>query len=164
MVALDGQILARWTGKLDGVSVSLLEFYQMVEAAVIESELPDLSFSNITRREAGWLSPNRIYLRVRYKKLFFDISAILAGNCLIVSWWLHQDQPNVVDLVAEIPGLRFILERTTRAATYFAVDVIEHFQVTVHQAVLQVLKTLTEENKPAYLADEERQPVWEEIW
>ncbi|CAN5295961.1 hypothetical protein BH20ACI2_BH20ACI2_02110 [soil metagenome] len=159
MVTLEGQLLGRWTGKLDGVPVSPLEFYQMVEAAIVESELPDLFFSNVMRREGGWLSPHRIYLRVRYRKLFFDISAIVAGNYLVVSWWLHQDRPDVVDLLAEIPGLRFILERTARAATYFAADVIEHFQVTVHQAVLQVLKRL-EENKPDYLPDDEQRTIW----
>lgn len=160
----DGNILARWQTTLGIVACSPLEFFNRVEATLIESELPDLKISRINRSEGGWFSPRRIYLRIRYQKLYFDISSFVAGNSLIVGWWLHEDLPGVVDLWAEIPGLGFLIEKTTHAATYYTVDFIEHFERTVHNAILQVVDELAEENESAFLPDEARKPIWEELW
>lgn len=165
MAQTDGKLLARWSGKLDGAAVSPLEFYQMVEAEISESELPDISFSYIWRREgSSFFSPKRIYLRIRHKRLFFDVGAFLAGNSLVVSWWLHEDFPGIADLFAEIPVIGFFIERTTKAATYYSVDRIEFFQKSVHEAVLKVVDQLSEEINAAILPVEEREPVWKEIW
>ncbi|HSK70189.1 MAG TPA: hypothetical protein VK892_00735, partial [Pyrinomonadaceae bacterium] len=114
-----GKILARWQTSLETAVCSPLEFYELVENALIESELPDLQFARISRAEAGWFSPRRIYLRIRYERLFFDVSAFIGGNALIVGWWLHEDAPGIADLLAEIPGFGFFTNRTSRAATYY---------------------------------------------
>lgn len=164
MAASHGQILARWQAKLIGVDCSPMEFFEMVENAVIERELPDVSFSLVMRREGGWFSPRRMYLRIRCRKLYFDVSAFVVGNSLIVGWWLHQALPGVADLFAELPGIGFILRKTTRAATYYAVDFIEYFQRAVHDSILRLIDDLTKENEAAFLPDEARQPVWEELW
>ena len=129
-----------------------------------ECELPDLKISRITRNEGGWFSPRRIYLRIRYRRLYFDISAFVVGSSLIVGRWLHEDLSGVSALFMEIPGLGFFLEKTTRAATYYSVDFIEYFQRAVHDSVLQVVDELSEENGFAFLLEENRQPIWEEIW
>jgi hypothetical protein len=141
-----------------------MEFYRLVEAEIAASGLPDLRFSDIRRREGGWLSPYRMYLRVRYGPLFFDIGAIVAGNSLIVSWWLHRDAGGVMDMLAEIPVISLFLRRTIRAATYYKVDLIEHFQVIVHQAVSEVIRDLTEDSKLDYVPDEDGSLVREKIW
>lgn len=159
-----GNILARWQTSLENIACSPLEFYELVECFLIASELPNLTFSQITRNEGGWFSPRRVYLRIRYQKLYFDVSAFVAGNALIASWWLHEDAPDVTDLLAEIPGFGFLMEKTRRAATYYKVDFIEYFQRTVHASVLQTVDKLSEENGLAYLPDKARVPVWEEIW
>jgi hypothetical protein len=159
-----GNILTRWQTSLKNVACSPLEFYELVERSLIESELPNLSFSQITRNEGGWFSPRRVYLRIRYQKLYFDVSAFVGGNALIVGWWLHEDAPGVADLLAELPGFGFLAEKTSRAATYYKVDFIEYFQRAVHASILQVIDRLSEENGLAYLPDKARIPVWEEIW
>ncbi len=163
-MATNEQILARWQARLNGADCSPLEFFELVEASVIEKELPGISFSQIIRREGGIFSPRRIYLRIGCKKLFFDISAFVVGRCLIVGWWLHRTSPGVGDLLSEIPAVGFLLNKTTWAATYYTVDFIEHFQHTIHEAVLQVADNLSEESGFTPLPDEARQPVWEEIW
>lgn len=160
----NGNILARWQTSLENVVCSPLEFYELVEHSLIESELPNLSFSQITRNEGGWFSPRRVYLRIRYQRLYFDVSAFVGGNALIVGWWLQEDAPGVTDLLAEIPGFGFLMEKTTRAATYYKVDFIEHFQRTVHASVLQTVDKLSEANGLSYLPDKTRVPIWEEIW
>lgn len=159
-----GNILARWQARLENVVCSPLEFFEMVQLSVLEKELPNLSFSQIVRREGGWFSPQRVYLRIRFQKLYFDVSAFIVGNALIVGWWLHEDAPGVADLLAEIPGFGLLMEKTIGAATYYKVDFIEHFQRTVHESILRIIDELSEENGLQYLPDEARQPIWEEIW
>lgn len=160
----NGNILARWQTALENAACSPLEFYEQVENSLTECELPNLQFSQITRNEGGWFSPRRVYLRIRYQRLYFDVSAFVAGNSLIVGWWLHENAPGVGDLFSEIPVLGFLMERTTRAATYYRVDYIEYFERTVHDSILRLVDDLSEQTGLALLPAEARIPVWEEIW
>lgn len=157
-------ILARWQTSLENVACSPLEFYAQVEDTLIESELPNLQFSNITRNEGGWFSLRRIYLRIQYQRLYFDISAFVGGNSLIVGWWLHLETQGLTDLFLEIPILSFLLERTTRSETYYKTDYLEFFQRTVHNSILRIVDELQEANGLPLLPPEARIPVWEEIW
>jgi hypothetical protein len=163
MAHREDEILARWQARLDGVVCSPLEFFSLVRDFVEATDLSGISFSNVVKREGGWFSSKRVYLRIRYHRIFFDVSAFVAGSSLVVGWWLHRDLPGVGDLLAEIPGLRFVLERTSRAATYYTVDIIEHFQRSVHESVLAIVDKLSEGKSAAFLNEAEKQPVWE-IW
>lgn len=96
--------------------------------------------------------------------MYFDISAFVVGSSLIVGWWLHEDSPGVADLFAEVPGLGFLMEKTTRAVSYYMVDFIEHFQRTIHESILRIVDELSEVTGLEPMTDEARQPIWEEIW
>lgn len=160
----DGDILARWQTTIETGACSPLEFYDRVENSLTECELPNLRFSRITRSEGGWFSPRRIYLRIRCQRLYFDVSAFVVGNSLIAGWWLHLDSPGVGDLLSELPIFSFLMEKTTRAATYYTVDYVEYIERAAHDSILRVVDQLREENGCGYLPDEARAPVWEEIW
>lgn len=157
-------ILARWQTALATGVCSPLEFFDRVENSLTASGLPELKISRITRSESGWFAPRRIYLRVRYQKLYFDISAFIAGDSLIVGWWLHEDVSGITDLLAELPGFGFLIGKTIRAATYYTVDFIEYFQRALHNSILRVIDELSEENGIMLSPEENRQPLWEEIW
>lgn len=157
-------ILARWQTALENGACSPLEFYERIENSLTERELPNLRFSQVTRNEGGWHSPKRVYLRIRCRRLFFDVSAYVVGSSLIVGWWLHEDASGVTELLAEIPGVGFLIDKTTRAATYYTVDFIEYFERAVHASILRILDELSEANGLAVLPEEARAPVWEEIW
>jgi len=164
MAKQGGQILARWQGSLKNAYSSPVEFLEMVQSSILEKGLPNISFSYVTLREGGWFSPQRVYLRISCEKLFFYTSAFVAGNSLIVCWWLHREAPGVADLFLELPGIGYILEKTARAGTYYMVDFVEYFQRSVHESIIQVVDRLSEENGLEYLPDVARQPIWEEIW
>lgn len=164
MPGTNENILARWQTILGNVACTPLGFYEMVENSLMGRELPNLQFSRVTRNEGGLFSPRRLYLRIRYQRLYFDVSAFVAGDSLIVGWWLHLNASGVMDLLAEIPIFSFLMEKTTRAATYYTVDYIEYFERTVHASVLRVVDELSEENGIAFLPDEARVPKREEIW
>ncbi|MFN0278666.1 MAG: hypothetical protein ACKVRN_08690 [Pyrinomonadaceae bacterium] len=161
MTTAEGQILARWHGSIENPFCSPLEFLQMVEQEIIEKDFSNISRSYITRREGGWFTSRRVYLRIQGFGLFFDTSATVEGNSLVVSWWLHREQPDMVDLFSELPVLGYFLSKTIRAETYYAVDIIEHFQHSIHESIVEVFKRLGEQNGE-FLPDS--QQVWEEIW
>jgi hypothetical protein len=164
MAMADGNILARWQTSLETSACSPLEFYDRVQRSLSERELPDLRFSHITRNEKGWFSSRRVYLRIRYQRLYFDVSAFVAGTSLVVGWWLHLEQPGIADLLAEIPGFGFLIEKTARAATYYQADFIEFVQRAIHDSILRVVDELSEDDDLEYLPAEARVPVWEDIW
>lgn len=160
----DGNILARWQATLENAACSPLQFYDRVLHSLTRCELPDLQFSQISRSEGGWFSPRRTYLRIRYQKLYFDVSAFIAGNAMVAGWWLHLDAPGVADLLTELPVFGFLMEKTTRAGTYYSVDYIEYIQRAVHDSILRVVDELREETGLTCLPDAARVPIWEEIW
>ncbi len=158
------EILARWRAQLHDVECSPLNFLDLTRTAVEETLFPDIHFSNALRREGSLFSPDRIYLRIRHHRLYFDVSAFVAGRVLSVAYWLHQDPPGLRELFSEIPGMRGVLSHLFERPTYYRVDVIETFQHVVHDAILSVCDRLAEETRNPLLPDRERQPVWEEIW
>lgn len=157
-------ILARWQTIIEANFCSPLEFYQKVENELLESELPDLQFSNITRTEGGWFSPRRTYLRIRFQRLYFDVSAFIGGRFLIVGWWFHLETQGIIDLFSEISILRFVLEKTIRSASYYQVDYLEFFQRSFHDSILRVVDEIRGQHGLPLLPAEARIPVWEEIW
>lgn len=82
----------------------------------------------------------------------------------MVSYWLHIDRYGIIDLLAEIPGIGFLIENAARPATYYTVDSLEHYQREVHEAILHVVDELADTGGGAALLPEERQPIWERIW
>ena len=141
-----------------------LEFYSRVQERLEAARFDGLVFSEVTRRERGVLSARRVYLRIRRDHLFFDLSAFVAGDRLTVGYWLHADHPGIADLFSEVPGIRFAVEAFTGPATYYRIDLLEAFQHLVHDSILAVVDELAEESGGAMLPEQDRAPVWEEIW
>ncbi len=160
----DDQILARWRVQMPNLPCSPLDFLHLVQSAVDETLFPDVEFSNVLRREGAFFSPDRIYLRIRHHRLYFDVSALVAGRCLSVAYWLHEDPPGLRELFSEIPGVGAVITHVLDRPTYYRVDLIETFQHSVHDAILGVWDRLAEETRNPLLPPDERQPIWEEIW
>ena len=85
----DDAILSNWHVLIDNYSTSGLEFFERVEAAVKERQVPQVSFSRKDFRESGILSDKRTYLRLRRSNLAFDIGAAPYGTGYFFSWWLE---------------------------------------------------------------------------
>lgn len=159
-----GQIVARWRGELHGVDCSPLQFFERVAQAVEETGFPNIRFSEARRREVGFFSAERIYFRIRCEQLFFDVSAFVAGRTLVVGYWLHVDHPGLFELFSEIPGVGFLLDHLVRPATYYRVDLIQSFQHAVHDSIIHVMDELAERNGIDLLPENDRHPVWNEVW
>lgn len=72
------------------------EVYAAIKAAVAEREIPDVSFSEVTFREAGIFSSGRVYLRLTRENQVFDICAAPYGRGFFVSWHLAEARPSPV--------------------------------------------------------------------
>jgi hypothetical protein len=88
------QPLGHWSTLVEGLQASPQECYAAIEAAVQRREIPGVKFSRITHKEAGPLSAERIYLRVEWRLLGFDICAAPFGNGFFFSWWLGELPPS----------------------------------------------------------------------
>ncbi len=164
MPRADGKVLSRWRATVAPAPCSPLEFYEAVEEAIASSGDPRIRFSRIVRGEGGTAAPRRIYLRVQFDRLFFDVSAFLSGRSLVVGYWLHEDLPGVVELFEEIPGVGHLLRQFIRPVTYYRVDLLESFQHTVHDAVQMVLRNLDPTGVQPTLLREQDAPERDDIW
>jgi hypothetical protein len=134
-----GKILAHWHQTVENPGVTPLEFYELVVDAITGRSLPNVLISIATWREGGAFSSRRTYLRTRWGKLVFDISAAPFGHSMIISWWLSQASPGLVDLLWEIPALGTLLQGLLRPATFYSVDATSAFQHAVHDSVLEAI-------------------------
>lgn len=86
------EVISHWSTLIENFQVPPLSFYQAVEEALVRREVPQTKNSRVDYREAGALSANREYLRVKRDKLVFDIYAAPFGTGFFVSYWLAEDR------------------------------------------------------------------------
>lgn len=156
-------LLAHWDSIVP-LHVSPLQFYAMIEHAIGHKDLPDVVMSRAFWQQGGWLSSRRQYLRVRRKRLAFDICAIPIGDSFQVSWWLSEITPGPGELFFEIPILGPLLEHIICPVTFYQVDTALHFQHSVHEAVLQVIDGMKSMHGTRQIAEQNRQPVMNEFY
>src|SRR5262249_28475285 len=83
-----GDVVSNWHTLFEGFSTSSQDFYRAVEIAIVQRGLPGVTLSRILFSEGGIGAPKREYLRVRRKRVVFDICSAPYGNGHFFSWWL----------------------------------------------------------------------------
>ena len=92
-MAHSGPIISHWHQLIDDFDTSSLDFYAAVEEAVKEREVPDATFSRVEFSEGGVASAKREYLRIRRRKISFDLCAAPYGRGFFFSSWLVKPGP-----------------------------------------------------------------------
>ncbi len=157
-------LIAYWNTTLDGVRLQPSVFYKMVENEIAGREIPNLSITRVFLRESGLFSARREYLRVRHKKLIFDICGFPAADSFSVSWWLGAVEKTVGNLFFEIPLVGEFLEERLAPVTYFEIDAEAMLQRAIHSSVLRVVDELTDQNELPRLAGSGREPILTEFY
>ena len=105
------EVISHWHQSVEALSTSSVGFYESVEKALKEKEVPDLRMERTLANERGMLSAKREYLRVTYGRLSFDICGAPFGKDFFFSWWLVKRTPGFAALwgCAILIGLPFIL-------------------------------------------------------
>ncbi|MBL7722921.1 MAG: hypothetical protein JNK27_02180 [Chitinophagaceae bacterium] len=136
------KVLSHWHHRFTSTPFSPQEFYDKVEANLKAKELDKLSVYRLTYSEGGFLSPQRIYLRIQYKELIYDVCAAPYAKEFFVSWWLGEaDNPTYNFLIA-IPFIGKLFEK--RAKTFFEMDTEVMFKEAVTLCVKETINQLTE--------------------
>ncbi len=117
------QPLAHWSTLVEGLQASPQECYAAITEAIRHREVPEAATSLVTYQESGFLSAERIYLRVTRKMLAFDICAAPFGTGFFFSWRLSEVPPGnllgcfTVFLMLGVSGFLLQLASDARQAT-----------------------------------------------
>ena len=111
-------VLSHWHTLFEDFSISTQEFYAAVEEAIRERNLPEIEVSRVLSKEGGIASANREYLRIRRKRIAFDICSAPYGNGHFFSWWLAKI-PARYGLLIVIAALIMLVPVWTIFATVF---------------------------------------------
>jgi hypothetical protein len=76
-------VYSQWITPLLEFSSDTTEFYAAIEEGLKKWQVPELVTERIIYKDGGFLSPGRVYLRVRRELLVFDIVSAKFG----ASWW-----------------------------------------------------------------------------
>lgn len=93
-------VLSRWHSLFEDFSTSTQDFYGKVEAAIQRRNIPDIQVSRVLYTEGGIATAKREYLRIRRKRVAFDICSAPYGNGHFFSWWLAKISPRYGLLIA----------------------------------------------------------------
>jgi hypothetical protein len=151
-------VISHWYFLFEGMQASPREFYAAVELAIQTRQVPDARTSRVDWKEGGLLSARREYLRVRRKKLVFDVCGAPFGPNFFVSWWLGELPSPIVGLLMMIPVIGLFVERWVRPRTYYQIDTSLMFQETIRSAVNQVVDDMSRAKGLRILSPLERKP------
>lgn len=87
-------VLSHWATMVENMQASPQEFYVHVEEAVKKREIPDIRIERVTRKESGFLSADREYLRVIRGRYLYDICAAPFGTGFFFSSWMAEKLPS----------------------------------------------------------------------
>jgi hypothetical protein len=156
-------VISHFYHLLEGLQTSPKGFYAAVERSIRSRQIPDTRTSRVDWKEGGLLSARREYLRVRRKKLIFDICAAPFGPSFFFSWWLGELPSPIIGLLMGIPFLGVLIERWVRPKTYYQMDTALMFQEAVHAAVMEVVDQFSKAQGLRILSPLERKPILREF-
>jgi len=96
-------ILSHWHHRFETLPFSSTEFYQRVKEVLETKGMKHVESSLVNYSQGGLLSPNREYLRIKYKEYVFDLCAAPFGTGYFISWWLGEMVSPIRDFWINLP-------------------------------------------------------------
>lgn len=152
-------LISNWNQRVEGLSLSVQEFYEALEERFKEYETDKIQIERVQFSECGFMSPLREYLQVRRHELIFHICLAPFGNGSYVSWWLGNRTPYFESFLSNIPVLRWLV----KPITYYALDTATMFQSMVTDSVEQVLNASLESKGQKALVSEAFKPTIRDV-
>ncbi len=157
-------VISQWATLIENLNDSPMKFYELVEAAIRERQIPDISISQTEMKEAGLFSAKRVYLTVERKKYTYDICGAPFGNGFFVSTWLSSSLGFFQNLLLKIPIIGNLFAPAAGDVTFYQQDTTQMFQTSVHNAVLSAVDQLTTAKGLKALSETERKPIMSEFY
>lgn len=161
------EVLSHWNILIENFQTSPQQFYQAVTQAIEKRQIPNARIGRTTFKESHLLSANREYLQIFCKKdFYFAICGAPFGTGFFVSWWLLQPPDGcLVSFFKPFPVLSAIARALVKPWTYYRADTVMMFQTATHQAVLEVIDSITSSVQGVRgLLESERKPVMREFF
>lgn len=162
------EVISHWSTLIENFQYSPQKFYDLVAEAVTRRQMPNASISKVRFKEGNFLSSYRDYLKVycRREKFYFAICGGPFGTGFFVSYWqLQQPDGCLVQMFSSFPVLSAIAKAMVEPWTYYRVDTVTMFNTATHQAVLEVVDTITSAAQGVRgLIESERKPVLKEFF
>lgn len=161
------EVVSHWSTLIENFQYSPQRFYESVAAAVQKRQIPNSTIGKVQFKEGNFLTANREYLRIYYKKEFyFAICGAPYGTGFFISWWLLQPPDGcLLSFFSLFPLLSAIGKAIAVPWTYYRADTASMFQTATHSAVMEVVDSMlnTVQNvRP--LSESERKPIMRELF
>src|SRR5574337_464232 len=159
-------VISQWATLIEKLNDSPMKFYELVETAIKERQISDISISQTEMKEAGLFSAKRVYITVERKKNTYDICAAPFGTGFFISTWLSSSLnlcQRVMLGISQSPLIGGFVAPSTGDVTFYQQDTTQMFQTSVHNAVLSAVDQLTKTKGLKALSESERKPVMSEF-
>lgn len=161
------EVISHWSTLIENFQYSPQRFYEQVVEAVEKRKIPSIAISKTNFKEGNFLSANRQYLSIWYKKEFyFAICGGLFGTGFFVSSWLLQPPDGcLVQLFEPFPFLSALGKAMARPWTYYRADTASMFQTATHSAIMEVVDEMTSATQGVRgLTEGERKPIMRDFF
>ena len=104
-------VISHWSHFFTFFTLSSNTFYEKLEEVLKDHEMPNSKIERTTHKEAGFLSANREYLRIKHGDIIFDICAAPFGKDFFISWWLYETAGTMRTMLKNTKVAKFLNER-----------------------------------------------------
>ncbi len=160
------EVISHWNTLIENFQTSPQQFYAEVTKAINRRQMPNAKIDRISWKEGHLLSAKREYLRISCgKDFYFAVCGAPFGTGFFISWWLLEPPAGcLASLFAPFPVLSSIASALVKPWTYYRIDTAAMFRTVTHQAVLEVVDSITSSQNIKALPEAERKPVMKEFF
>lgn len=142
-----------WQHFFDGTDISATDFYELVEMEIKSFNIPDVSYDRETFFRTHIASMRQEYLKVRRNEFVVYICAAKFGKGTFISEWMCVWRERFIN---RIPVISKLLGKARDNKSFYQIDTEAMFRSAVHEALLNVIDTFTEEKGMRGLSEAER--------
>lgn len=138
------QIMSHWALLLD-MQFSTQEFFDRLRKRLEDSEVKNISFTNLNLKETVIGLSLRTYLTIKYKDYVFFVCGAPFGKYFFTSYWTHF-KPSIGEIIIRaIPIVGNSIANVAFSHTYFEHDQCASFRTLLHLHITDLIKEMTAE-------------------
>jgi hypothetical protein len=149
-------VLSHWSHFFNFFAMSSNGFYEELEKVLKAHDMPNSKIERTKHKEAGLLSANREYLRIKHGDIVFDVCAAPFGKDFFISWWLYETAGTMRTMLKHTKVGNFLNERAA-SRTFYQFDEEDMFRSCVHDCILETITKVTEGKSIPQLTDAQKQ-------
>ena len=154
---------SHWSQLLPNFKFSTQEFYSLLKDEMQSHEIKDVEYEDIQQKIGSILSAERLYLRIRWEGLSYDICFAPFGDGCFVSWWLYFETTDAEIIFTNIPFIGNWIDKGFYRKTMYQIDIAGAYMAYAHNSALAVIDQITKK-EGIRIEDFDRKPVMNNIY